>query len=448
MASVCKDPDGRKRITFTGRDNKRSAIRLGKMGIKNAQSIATRVEALTVSVVTNLPWGTDLAAWVRDIDAVLYGKLQAVGLVPPRPEQGKAALLTLGPYLESYITGRTDIKPRTRINLGQAQGNLVRFFGPDKPMNEITLGDADEYRRDLLGRLSENTARRHCGRAKQFFRAAVRKELISRNPFADMKGCAVGASHQDRVFFLPRADAQKVLDACPDAQWRLTFALARFGGLRVPSELVILRWTDVDWGRDRITIRSPKTEHHEGGDSRQIPLFPELRGPLNEVWEQAEPGTEFVITRHRDGDVNLRTQFERIIRRAGLTPWPKLFQNLRATRETELAQDYPIHLVCYWLGNSTLVAKKHYLQIRDEDFSAAAKSKGNGTEKGGAESGALSGEMVAQKAAQSPEGYACLPYKTVLKALQYNGFSHPQTPVVLSCLNYPVPPEGLEPSTR
>ena len=35
----------------------------------------------------------------------------------------------------------------------------------------------------------------------------------------------------------------------------------------------------------------------------------------------------------------------RIIRRAGLTPWPKPFQNLRSTRETELAETYPLHVV-------------------------------------------------------------------------------------------------------
>lgn len=34
----------------------------------------------------------------------------------------------------------------------------------------------------------------------------------------------------------------------------------------------------------------------------------------------------------------------RIIAKAGLTPWPKLFQNLRITRETELAETNPLHV--------------------------------------------------------------------------------------------------------
>src|SRR5262249_1910737 len=82
----------------------------------------------------------------------------------------------------------------------------------------------------------------------------------------------------------------------------------------------------------------------------------------------------YVINGYRDTNANLRTQLNRIIRKAGLAPWPKLFQNLRATRATELAADHPLHVVCAWIGNSTLVANKHYLQVTDADFDHAAKS--------------------------------------------------------------------------
>jgi hypothetical protein len=62
----------------------------------------------------------------------------------------------------------------------------------------------------------------------------------------------------------------------------------------------------------------------------------------------------------------------RIIRKAGLTPWPKTFQNLRSTRETELADAFPIHCVCKWIGNSQAVAREHYLQLTDDQFDRAA----------------------------------------------------------------------------
>src|SRR5262249_42560705 len=146
-----------------------------------------------------------------------------------------------------------------------------------------------------------------------------------------------------------------VIAAAPDAEWRLLIALSRFGGLRCPSEHLALEWRDVDWERSRFLVRSPKT-----GD-RWVPIFPELRPYFDECFELAEEGTVHVITRYRDKNANLRTAFLKIIKRAGVKPWPKVFHNLRASRETELAAQFPIHVVCQWIGNSAAIAAKHYL---------------------------------------------------------------------------------------
>ena len=159
-----------------------------------------------------------------------------------------------------------------------------------------------------------------------------------------------------------------MLDACPDAQWRLLFALSRYAGLRCPSEHLALRWADIDWAANKMTVHSPKTEHHAGKDKRVIPIFPELLPYLKDAFD---PEEEFVISRYRDANANLRTQLIRIIRKAGLEPWPKLFQNLRATRETELAELFPSHVVCEWIGHTREVARKHYLQVTEDHFAKA-----------------------------------------------------------------------------
>src|SRR6185312_1959291 len=44
------------------------------------------------------------------------------------------------------------------------------------------------------------------------------------------------------------------------------------------------------------------------------------------------------------------------------------------SRQTELAAEYPIHVVCEWIGNSAAIASKHYLTVREDDFERAAKS--------------------------------------------------------------------------
>lgn len=372
MASISHDKKtGRRIIQFTGPDGKRRSIRLGKASRRYANMVKPKVEDLVYARITGHAPNDETSRWLANLDEGMLNKLAAVDLIEINSNQ--QGQIRLKHFLDEYINRRTDVKKSTRTVLSHTRRNLIEYFGLDKAIRDITPGDADEWANYLReSGLAENTVRRRCGIAKQFFRVAIRKKYIQENPFVDLRSTVKGK--RDRDYFITRDMAGKILDACPDAEWRLIFVLSRYGGFRCPSEHSELRWTDVDWDNERINVQSPKTEHHEGKESRQIPLFPEILPHLREVFENAEPGSEYVISPRYQGKPNLRTQFNRIIRRAGLKPWPKLFQNLRATRETELAETYPMHVVCAWMGNSQPVAAKHYLQVTDEHFRQALQN--------------------------------------------------------------------------
>jgi integrase len=56
--------------------------------------------------------------------------------------------------------------------------------------------------------------------------------------------------------------------------WRVILGLSRYGGLRTPSETLSLRWDDIDWELNRMSIPEPKVEHHERRGVRSCPIFP------------------------------------------------------------------------------------------------------------------------------------------------------------------------------
>jgi hypothetical protein len=60
-----------------------------------------------------------------------------------------------------------------------------------------------------------------------------------------------------------------------------------------------------------------------------------------------------------------------------------------------LAEQFPSHVVCDWLGNSEDIARKHYFQTTDDHF---AQAIGGPSSTGGAKSGALSAQNAAQQA--------------------------------------------------
>ena len=381
MASISNDPNGMRRILFVARDGSRKTVRVGKVPVKTAESICTKIEALNAAACSNTPIDRETAAWLAGIGDDLHAKLAAVGLVTPR----QAA--RLGEFLDAFIDNRrSSAAPSTITNMLAAARRLTKHFGSDRDMRSITPADADVWSAALAEDYAPATAGRTVKRARQFFKLAMRDKIVTENPFADVKAC--GQTNKDRQFHVDGETIARVIDAAPDAEWRLIIALSRFGGLRCPSEHLVLRWQDVDWARDRFAVQSPKT------GERWVPIFPELRPYLEECFAMAEDGAVHVIGRYRDSDTNLRTTFTKIIRRAGVKVWPKLFHNLRASRETELAATHPIHVVCEWIGNSAAVAAKHYLTVREEDFQRAAQ--------GGAKSGALG----AQNQAQQPSALA------------------------------------------
>jgi hypothetical protein len=127
----------------------------------------------------------------------------------------------------------------------------------------------------------------------------------------------------------------------------------------------------VDWEKNRVTVPSPKTDRDDGKGSRTIPLFADLRPHLEEACELAGPGQTHVVggghLAKANGptgwkNCNLRTSFEKLVKRAGLEPWPRLFHNLRSSRETELLEEFPVHVVAQWMGHDAKVSLKHYAQ--------------------------------------------------------------------------------------
>lgn len=230
--------------------------------------------------------------------------------------------------------------------------------------------------------------------------------------------------------------------------WRTIIALSRFGGLRCPSEVLSLKWEHVNLATGRMVVQSPKTEHIEGKGERVVPAFAALRPYLEEAWELAEPGEEYVVGgKQGDGyrrashgpngwvNTNLCTTFEKVIHRAGLAVWPKVFHNMRASCETDLMANHPIHVVTAWIGNTPKIALGHYLQTLDADFEKALK--------GGAESGALAAQNAAQTGADTKGQNRTSSHRTFAFEASGAVLSGP----VSSCLNVQVGVEGLEPPT-
>lgn len=229
MASICDDGGGLKRILIVCPDGVRRPIRLGRMTMKQARTFNVLLEDLAAAARAAKVVENGTADWLAGLDDTMYARLAKLGLVTPR-RQGK---ITLKQLLDAFFQ-HLDVKPITALGYQPTREALLQYFGVDTAVRKIQPLQADQWRaKTKADGYAEATISKRVKLARQIFRQAVRWKMLQENPFDGVK--AGSQQNRSRQYFISCDDAQKVLDKCPDAQWRLLFAVSRYGGLRCPS---------------------------------------------------------------------------------------------------------------------------------------------------------------------------------------------------------------------
>ena len=371
MAALCSDSGKRGttyRVLLRTPDGKRHTVRLGLVSKRIAETTKRMIESLEAARAAGHSPDRETAEWVGRLGDEIHGRLARAGLVLPR-EEARSVIVSLGQHLEHYFGSLGKQKPTTARNYARARRLLEEFFGKDRTLDSITEGDADAYKRWLLDSYAPASASVDLRRARQYLKAAVRRRLIAVNPFAEVPcGSQVNDS---RIFYVSPEMIERVISVCPDNDWRLIFALPRYGGVRFPSEVEDLKWSDIDWENSRFTVHEKKVEHHPGRGVRVVPIFSELKPHLERAFRERVPGAVFVVPRARGGR-NLGTSAKRLVVKAGVAVWPKLFVNLRGSRSDDLDRNPEItdKAIDVWIGNSEKIRRRHYHGVRPEDWAA------------------------------------------------------------------------------
>lgn len=374
-------------IQFTTSYGTRKTLRLGKSNNRDAEQHQRVIETILNCQAASLTLEPEIARFIGALPDLLRKRYEACGLIGSKPTtiEPKAKATLLGEYLKAYFDSRAlDVKVSSQVVFSHTHKRLIEHFGADMAIETITASDARAFRKWLAGTnkrdkakegedaktLSINTVKRRTGFCKQAFSQAVADGIIQRNPFAGMASSV--RSNKERQFYVDLETFNKVLAKAPNPRWRALLVLARLGAFRIPSEAQGLMWDHIAWDAKRISIvESSKTEHHAARAVRIVPMLPAIEKELLAWFAEAnEPDHVFPdIT----GDTNLRTQLEKIIARAGVNQWPKLWQNLRASGATDFARSLPSHVAAAICGHTEQVAMEHYWQVTDSDMAEALR---------------------------------------------------------------------------
>jgi integrase len=307
-----------------------------------------------------------VANWLAVAPAELQAKLAHAGLIYVTKSK------TCQELWDTCLKHKTHIKLKTLYLYRRAQTVFFETFSPSEPIEKMTADRLLEWKAALLTKYATASVAGMVKVTKMVFEWAFAQDWLPKNP---MKKVSNGSFvNRESYRTISMEEYAKLLDASPNQDWRTIIALARIGGLRCPSELIRLRWSDVNWAENRFVVHSPKTEQHEGHQKRIVPLFPELRLELERHFFSLDKtkDNEFVIEQFQKTTWSLHSPFQTIACRAGLGTIIRPFGNMRMSRSNEVERKFGSKKESLWIGHSEKVMVKHYLVLEDDDYAEAA----------------------------------------------------------------------------
>ena len=371
MASV-SFRNGRAEIRFRDVSGIQRQIAFGKLSQRLAESASKHIHELVNAKIgggsadaEHIRWATKqnprIVSYLAELG--LIPKPESIGETPPEPVK---VVPTVDEWFTRYIQNRPGSDGSRKV-WNRAKQQAVKFFGADRPIDAITSGDAVDYFESMQrgkGKLAVTTSRKMIGVARQVFKRALKAGHITTNPFHDDELPTSISDREKQYIDLPTI--QSVLAVLNSAEWKAVIIFARYAGMRVQSELPLLKWSDIDEEQNLFAVYSPKTKK-----TRRVPLFPEIRSALDDL-RPITGDSEYVLRSLREKSSNWRTPLEKMLKRAGIKPWSPLFNCLRSSAEIDIARRFGVVAATEWVGNSVQVAMKHYLRTTADDFKRAS----------------------------------------------------------------------------
>jgi integrase len=375
MATIGKDSrSGTYYIQFHDDTGARKTLRLPIRDRRTAERIRDYVEDILAARCLGVSPRPDTQRWLTEISDDVRGKLETLGLVEPVQRK------RLGEYLEEWLRERAAASPRNFVRIWQrVMRHAIDCIGRDTLLTALTKEHGKQFIEYLRNRgLSPTSVRIYVDNLKAMLNDAVGdKEPLERHPWQGLTAPKGDPRYPKE--YVPVDHVMRVIEYAPTTLLKLAIGLARFAGLRCPSELLPLTWSAVDWEKSTLTVVSPKTARH-GKSHRITPILQPIRPFLEQAFHEAPPGQIYVFeewVRRRQSSPTWFTGtvhyiIRQLIRKAHVPPWPKTFHNLRFSCRCDLEQQFPPLIVSQWLGHTLQVAYQHYLTTTDAMLQKAA----------------------------------------------------------------------------
>lgn len=266
-----------------------------------------------------------------------------------------ADILTLKDFSREYITYVRDTLGRKSWDRYRYSLHKVLSVYGDRMLNEITPKDIDDFKEIRLKSSKPATVNRELSTLRQIYNLAKRwNKYYGENPIS-ISGLLPEDNMKERILTLE--EEVKLLSS--SHEYIKPIIITALQTAMRKSEILTLKWSDVDINNRVITIDQTNTKNKK---KRRIPINSTLRTLLNEQ-KLKSGGSEYVFlsqdgTPYKEHNC-INNAFRTARKKAGLTDLR--FHDLRHTAATRMIEaGAPIVAVSKILGHSDLKMTMRY----------------------------------------------------------------------------------------
>ena len=294
------------------------------------------------------------ARLARSAELQKVERAKVLGFSPPGEESfGEVAKRFL-----TYQKARLTDKAYERES-GIVDKHLKKFFAG--PISSIRRVDIQRYVTKRATEVGPHSVQKELNALKHLFRLAVEWDIVPFNPAQAVKSPRVPAG---RVRYLQPTELKALLKNCPP--WlKPIVGIAVTTGMR-RSEILKLRWIDIDTQNDRVML--PQTKNGEGRIVYLNKTSRSILGRLQTINKRSARPTSHVFPSFTPEQVSVA--FVRACRDTKITDFR--FHDLRHTAASWLRMSgADIHTVAQLLGHKDLRMAARYQHLSPEFLSQA-----------------------------------------------------------------------------
>jgi integrase len=285
--------------------------------------------------------------------------------------------------LSSWAADRACLNHHIRPQLGGKVARLVSRADIARALHKVSEGGTARTFKTKPGgkavvRGGAGIATRVKAAVSAMFGWGLERGLVPSNPAVGIKLAARPAMER----FLSEAEAARLLETLTKMVDRGAIAAAHADAIRLllltgarKSEIVELRWPEVDFERKRLTLAPGRTKSGAKTGERRIALSPAAMTILAARTPEHADGLVFPAARGEGATTGLQKTWEQVRVEAKL-PGVRLHDLRHSYASFALADGASLALIAKALGHSTSRTAERYAHLRDDAVQALADQTG------------------------------------------------------------------------